>query len=225
MWISSNVATAIWQQADRTTAVDARGGDYGIQVRTRLATVKLEKVAGDVMPYATEFFVRGDEWHVGAPQDAGSYALDVVFRLVETQTLACTVVEMTLAIHTSLLDSHPMIDLCASGGTMRRVILGENNCHPEQHQAERQPAGCAAVTALNCKDPAYDIAVLLGVHDSPFTTDKSDDTTLRLRLFGDFLEKGVIRKARPWVVLGPASDEQLAALWRLQCEQKLPLTA
>ena len=69
------------------------------------------------------------------------------------------------------------------------------------------------------------------LYDIPARTGRKieTDTLLRLRLFGDFLEKGVIRKARPWIVITrgetPPSESELESLWKSLCESPLPLTA
>jgi hypothetical protein len=68
------------------------------------------------------------------------------------------------------------------------------------------------------------IAIMIGPHDRPFTSDRSSGE-LRLRLFGDFLEKGVIRKARVWIAFGIDNALILEQLWENMSNQSLPLSA
>ena len=73
------------------------------------------------------------------------------------------------------------------------------------------------------------VAIFLGNHDSPFTTDLTTPEVLQLRLFGEFLEKGVIRKARPWILISQAkqepSDAELQAIWQRLASRPLPLAS
>ena len=73
------------------------------------------------------------------------------------------------------------------------------------------------------------VAIFLGTHDSPFTTELSTPESLQLRLFGEFLEKGVIRKARPWILLSHAPSEpsqsELQAIWDQLASRPLPLAS
>jgi hypothetical protein len=72
------------------------------------------------------------------------------------------------------------------------------------------------------------LAIILDPHDSPATSDRSCGHLLCLRLFGDFLEKGVIRTARPWIVVDRSGDPELAerlkSLHQQLCKRPLPLS-
>ncbi len=222
MWLTNELGIASLEVGSFQFELDARGGADGIGFRvsnrlvvnTSSANVRFEPVGQQALPRIADQFVRGDEWHVALPQDQGTYSLDIVFRpIVESlssESGQCAVLEATLSIHTSLLDSHPMIDLVVPSKSVRRArTIGD----PSKHEA------CAAITL---SDTA---SILLGPRDYPHTTDCSNSEGLRLRLFGEFLEKGVIRKARPWIVLGSPSDEMIQQLWDQLCESPLPLGA
>ena len=125
------------------------------------------------------------------------------------------VLEVTIAIETTFLDTHPKLDLVVTGGDVRTLDV-------------------AAFTAVTGSPPISicqreaGVAVLLGPHDAPFTTNQSSDHEIKLRLFGDFLEKGVIRKARPWLVIDRGrefGDSQLRRLWGELSQSPLPLTS
>ncbi len=114
--------------------------------------------------------------------------------------------------------------------------------------ADRGARRAAPITAVSGGEAS--VAVLLDPRDYPWTLDLSDDHGLRQRLFGDFLEKGVIRKARPWVVVdeivggvepraggveqtadaggggeGLNESSALVRRWHELCRTPLPLTA
>lgn len=68
-----------------------------------------------------------------------------------------------------------------------------------------------------------DRCVLLSREDL-YHTQKTDGDRPAFRLFGDFLEKGVIRRARPWLVFGPPlSDPSLSELTARQSANPVTL--
>ncbi len=223
MWISNELGIASFTHGALTLEVDGRGGAHGIHLRTvnrslgdaPLSTSRIESVDRDTLPAAVDQFIRGDEWHLSLPQESGSYSLELVLRpILETPSEndpPFVALEVTLAIHTSLLDAHPMLDLVV-------VTSGTRSARAIGIEPLSRSSGCAAVTLGQLG------SVLLGPHDYPFTSDQSGDSEIRLRLFGEFLEKGVIRKARPWIVLGAASDETTQILWDQLCEAPLSLS-
>ena len=128
------------------------------------------------------------------------------------------VLEVTISIQTDLLDTHPR-SRCRCIVHIRWSVLPRS-------VKQFGDAGSPPISVAVSED--HFTGVLLGPHDSPFTTNHSSDSLLRLRLFGDFLEKGVIRKARPWIVIdrsgGSASRLQLESWWKQLCGSPLPLT-
>ncbi len=174
----------------------------------------------DFLPSAGEQYVRGDCWHVNYPQGDSSYALRLALQPIETAK-DWIVLEATISIQTDLLDTHPKLDvdvLCQSIDSLVPTDLSGDD--------EVESIGSAPISIA--MDSGHHTSVLLGPHDSPFTTNHSTDALLRLRLFGDFLEKGVIRKARPWIIIdrsgSPPNEQRLEALWKQLCGSPLPLT-
>jgi hypothetical protein len=235
MWKTNELGRASFQQGALQLNIDARGGNFGIHatlssskthstIKDLRAEARFQSVGNDVLPTADDQFVRGDEWHVHLPQSSGSYSLDIVFRPVildqTAHTSAPLILEATLAVHTSLLDTHPTIDLCID---TERISQLDEAGKPLAEQADvrrsKSLAGCAAITR------GASSSVLLGRHDYPFTTDLSNSGNITLRLFGEFLEKGVIRKARPWIVLGDMTQRQIVELWAAFSDTPLPLNA
>ncbi|TWU21022.1 hypothetical protein Pla52o_40540 [Novipirellula galeiformis] len=226
MWKSNELGSATWSDANAVWRFNTSGGAQGIQIGLEgenLSRVELTSVADDTFPTATEQFIRGDQLHVQFPQDAGSYSIEAVFKPIrssENQLL----IEVTLSLETLWLDTHPTVDLVARGGG------GKVACDNAQANAnaDSQTGHCAPISLANSQAEAVSVAVLLGQHDAPFSTDCSTDDELRLRLFGEFLEKGVTRKARPWIALSkstsPFTTSELTAAYAELCASPLPLT-
>ena len=129
--------------------------------------------------------------------------------------------EAIISIQTDLLDSHPKIDILSESKSIKTLSIPGAS----QHQAIR--SGSAAVTIA--KSDTTFVAIFLGTHDSPFTTDLATPESLHLRLFGEFLERGVIRKARPWILISRAkqepADAELLAIWQRLANRPLPLAS
>jgi len=227
MWKILETGTAQWETADGLWNVDAKGGESGITLQARdrgVPLAGLHPVGRDALPEATESFVRGDTWHVHYSQAQGSYSLDLVFRPIESSAKRL-VLELTLSIHTSLLDSHPTIDLVAEGDGFR-VWTPRSEFEWYRATQPSDSGGASCLTAVIGETAA--VSVLLGRRDYPFTLDLSDDRAIQLRLFGDFLEKGVIRKARPWICMQrdvkDVDESAMIDLWHRLQESPLPLT-
>ncbi len=240
MWHVESIGTASWHTASPAWTMEtiggaawtvrAAGGAEGISLWKAGRDdplVTLEPVGSDHLPILAEQFVRGDELHLEYPQGDRRYALQLVLRPIETGHHRLTL-EWTIAIQTSLLESHPMLDLRVSGTRIRRftpVADPVDSPASSDRSGGARGAGAAAISSVASAESA--VAVLLGPSDYPFTGDHSDDHELRLRLFGEFLEKGVIRKGRPWTMIDSSvafGDEgELTEMWRKLCHTPLPL--
>ena len=224
MWTAESLAVGAWEDEGSRWYFDVRGGDHGIWFGnapgTDQRTLSVAAVDQPALPAAAEQYVQGDRWIVNYPQQSGGFALRLSLEPIET-TANRLVIEMTVAVQTDLLDSHPKVDI-------------DVDCHDIDSFVPTNPLGDEEVTAAGsapislAKGSEVSAAVLLGPHDSPFTTNHSTDCLLRLRLFGDFLEKGVIRKARPWIVIDRSgsvpSEKDLERWWQRLCDSPLPLT-
>ena len=230
MWTTDKLGLAVWRDDASAWYLDARGGPYGVGMiasaddaafEDPLRLFSLSPVDQAYLPAAGEQYVRGDELHVNYPQSAdNSWALRLSFHPIETAKDRM-VLEVTISIQTDLLDTHPKVDidaLCRSIDSQVPTDLSGDD--------EVEGVGSAPISVAASK--THSVSVLLGPHDRPFTTNHSTDSLLRLRLFGDFLEKGVIRKARPWIVIDRTtqapSEDQLEKWWRQLCGSPLPLT-
>ena len=220
MWKPNDIGLATWTQGDRVLTIDARGGSHGIGVGAgNGSNVSICAVESDQLPSAGEQYLRGEEWHVNYPQGGSSYALRLAFAVIDSSDTRL-VLEVCVSIQTDLLDLHPKLDV-------------EVDCQDIDSLVPSNQFGGAAVMGAGtapisiAKGKTGSTSVLLGPHDHPFTTNHSTDMLLRLRLFGDFLEKGVIRKARPWLVFDfdkRGDDATLEKDWHRLCESPLPLT-
>lgn len=231
MWQSNELGLAVWRADGAAWCLDARGGEHGVGVIRAAGEDSLEQVAKtflltkrffrltpvgqDQLPAAGEQFIRGAEYHVDYPQGDGTYSLRIAFRPVSADANRL-VLETRISIQTDLLDTHPKLDIDAWCQALRSLTPDEGF-----------ESGSAPIS-LACGDE-YTTAVLLGPHDRPFTTNHSTDSLVRLRLFGEFLEKGVIRKARPWIMIDRSgsepSESDLQSCYQELCSSPLPLTA
>ncbi len=232
MWTTNQLGLAVWRDHAPAWYLDARGGEYGVGVIATTKTddgafeesqrfVSLSSVDPDVLPTAGEQYVRGDELHVNYPQAADSTcAVRLAFKPIQTAK-NLIVLEVTISIQTDLLDTHPKIDVDAFCQSIDSQV-------PTDASGDDEVEGIGSAPISVAASKGHSVSILLGPHDSPFTTNHSTDSLLRLRLFGDFLEKGVIRKARPWIVIDRTADvpseEQLQKWWRQLCGSPLPLT-
>lgn len=243
MWREEAIGTAHWRRENHEGVLRAPGGGDGIgwyEPQHDRPRWTLEPVGGDMLPVAAEQFVRGEALHVRFPQGRSPYGMELVVRPLDVPA-GRLVLELTIAIETTLLESHPTIDLCSGGEASDQDA--EYHAHtPAGQAAGALPPAAAASVTTDREGPGQraegiskwsgqraSVACLLGPRDYPWTIDLSDARQLRLRLFGDFLEKGVIRKARPWVVLDPGSgsesDAALRRAWEQLCQAPLPLLA
>ena len=218
MWITNQLGVATWSDDVTEWEVDARGGQAISIGPGDEAAVQLRPVEDSTLPAADEQFVRGCCWNINYPQAEHRHALRIEFEPIEVVPNSM-LLEATISIQTDLLDSHPKIDIRFDGELTRRLSIPGAARHPASQ------AGSAGVTVANSDTNC--VAILLGPHDSPFTTDLSTPESLRLRLFGEFLEKGVIRKARPWILIRPVanepSDSELHAISQRLADRPLPL--
>jgi hypothetical protein len=226
MWTTSELGLATWNDSGSRWSFDARGGDQGISIHLPdpgQRSVCFSPVDQARLPRVDEQFVRGDSWHLNYPQGSGRYAVHVAWKPILT-TLERLVIEALISIQTDLLDSHPTIDLEVECQSIQSIVP------PSQSRDRGDPITTVAATApisIAIDEPSS-VAVLLGPHDRPFTTDLSTDSRLRLRLFGEFLEKGVIRRGRPWIVIDrsgqPLAADPLISLWQQQLASPVPLS-
>lgn len=163
------------------------------------------------LPRPADDFLRDSEWHISCPQgdasdSVGTFGVHLVASHVATQ-VGALVMELIVSIQTTLLDSEPTLDLKLQSDTAVSSSA-DNAIHTAEVGSQRW-------------------SILLGPHDAPFTTNQSTSHELDLRLFGEFMEKGVIRKGRPWIVVESTSTAaaDLGKILQQLTDSPLPLTA
>lgn len=165
------------------------------------------------LPALAESFIRGDELHLLMPQDtAGQAGLALALLIIQADRDSL-VVESTLSIETLLLDAHPIIDLAMPGDG---PLADEARDTATVFSRDNRSAG------VGLQRPR--LQVLVDQRDQP-SLDPSCKSAGSLRFFGDFMEKGVIRKAQPWWVWtnADANADCLTPLVRELARRPLPL--
>lgn len=220
MWLTApnQIGIAAWQSGDSIWRIESRCPGDGIQLWVGDECLALVSSDDRPLPPLDEQFVRGDELHLSFPQsgDSGDFGFRLVIRLIDSSSSTASpdraVFELLVSIETTRLDAHPTLDLllpARDGVTSHTVAETKNAVH----------------LASNAQMHA---AVLLGPQDAPFTSSIAQPGKLRLRLFGEFLEKGVIRRARPRIIVDRAASQiespDFEAAWDALAQSPIPLS-
>ena len=187
---------------------------------SREATGTISLVGGKLPPIA-DAFVRGDELHLAMPQNDGVNAgLDLVLLVVEANR-DFLVVESTLAIQTLWLDAHPMIEVQLPG---KGLLATYKQDSAAVYSRPNVPDGPGESGEMRFDVPT--VSVLVDDRDRQ-SIDESGKAAGTVRFFGEFMEKGVIRKVQPWWVwssTGPDSA-RIRSLASELAKRPLPLTS
>lgn len=202
-------------------------------------TLRLQ--AGDSAPWpaVAESYARGEDFVVVMPQTAASgFGITLQARLLEADQRRA-VAELLIAVQTDLLDCHPRLELWTPPATLVTSASTARSIPAAAQTGRSLPTGATASPADDREGPgqaarlqlsgpaAAHAALLYGGGDGPVQVDAFGERAACFRLFGEFLEKGVIRKARPWIGLwrgGPPDDQELTALLEQRRCRPLPLT-
>ncbi len=189
------------------------------------------QLPGQHLPPIHESFVRGDELHLLMPQtETGDITVELVLLVVEADAKQL-VLETVVSLHTDRLDLRPQVTLESDRGDRWSLqSLGMSNWYElDSHTAGKDSAskGTEANSHANrdAEPTGLNLAVLVDGRDH-FSIDESLANQQHLGFFGDFLEKGVIRKVQPWWIwsiqpLTVADRKQLASELS---QRPLPLT-
>ncbi|MEM8912434.1 MAG: hypothetical protein AAGC97_11755 [Planctomycetota bacterium] len=174
-----------------------RTGSGGIRVVLgNRGLAELVPVGDDTWGSADELYARGDSLHCVFGQGQGTYALKVVWRMV-SESSHRVILEPTISIQTSLLDSCPVVDLCLTGNPDAREPNDDAGSElANRVHATTWNANASSTALLTVGDASTTKEIASGMNSDNLETPAG----VQLRLFGEFLEKGVIRKARPWIV-------------------------
>ncbi|XZE52600.1 hypothetical protein SH139x_004302 [Planctomycetaceae bacterium SH139] len=206
--------------------------------RDRVEPGLFDQLSTSAFPAMTENYFRGHDAIAMMPQDAtSSFGLVVTQRVSFCEANFCAL-ETIIAVQTSLLDSLPTIDLISDfGGQPLTLVPAAGEADPLSEHAvlpstrnNSSLTQIPAVIELNAT-PSHSAAgstvLMLPPSDRAAASELEPSAThLHIRLLAEFLEKGVIRKARFWTVRWaeqPAESAVAQLYQRLLCEP-LPLT-
>jgi hypothetical protein len=188
--------------------LDVQAGSRGITAQMVVAKGSPESLAieldGGFLPPLKDSFLRGSDLHLNLPQDdlpaqAGSFAaastqpgaiqagmtqagLEAVLSVLRSDA-DVLVLEAAIGLQTQWLDVHPAVRVqLPFGGT---AVMSERG---SSLVVRNQDSGVSRTASL---------VVLIDERDRWSVT---PSTTDGVRFFGDFMEKGVIRKVQPWFV-------------------------
>ncbi|GIW96978.1 MAG: hypothetical protein KatS3mg111_0311 [Pirellulaceae bacterium] len=181
-----------------------------------------------------ELFARQQDLVVRYRQSStDACAVEFDWRMVNDEQLvppSAGAIEWRISIQTTLLDSSPAI-LCplAADVQWNRIRLGDLLPAPGDGLEAGVVPLDAEVMWLGQVGPVA-VAIMVGPNDLAQIAAGATEADLRpvtLRVFGQFLEKGVIRWARMRLYLYPTlpSREQLGAAYLALAHSPLPLTA
>lgn len=166
-------------------------------------------------------FARGSDLMIRYGQsESDSFAFQLDLRAVPQSGLGpfqCGL-DLWLSVQTQLLDSHPTLEVSNEVSAARWSAT----------DTEGKPARRDTLAALACRTAASSIAIF--VHPSDRSQAEllrpTDATSSRVRLFGNFMEKGVIRRGRLRCLVGHAAVEanDLSATYASFAASPLPLT-
>ncbi|MEX0824949.1 MAG: hypothetical protein WD119_02220 [Pirellulaceae bacterium] len=208
-------------------SADGLGGSRGLQLNCLFgpaksgdateipsATFQIHTDSAKTIPELSESYVRGEDLVLTyAQQEKDSFGLSIQATPIECRE-RMTIIQLTISMQTDLLDSHPSIELLAAAA-------GKAQSAPDR-PAVIGPRPLSAVSG----EEVYG-TIILSPRDQRAAVDSSDSDALRVRLFGNFLEKGVIRKSQPWIVIwrgAPPEASEIDAVYQRLCQTPLPLT-
>ncbi len=211
----------------------APGADFTDHPRLRLTPPRdrvepglFDQLSTPAFPAMTENYFRGDDAISMMPQDAtSSFGLVVTQRVSFCEANFCAL-ETIIAVQTSLLDSLPTIDLISDfGGQPLDMVQASGEAGPFSEDAVLPAA--LELGAAPARSGVGSTVLMLPPSDRAAASEMEPAAAhLHIRLLAEFLEKGVIRKARFWTVRWaeqPAESEVAQLYQRLLCEP-LPLT-
>jgi hypothetical protein len=164
------------------------------------------------LPPCDECYIRGDALHMVFPiSPANPVGLELVMMAIEADQ-DLMIVESVLGLHTSLLDSHPKLELELGVGhpgfpVWGRAVWEKFNESPDWVWMR---AGKSSPT----DGPSVSASLLCDRRDLSSLSTSDQETKSSVQFFGDFLEKGVIRKVQPWWVwsYGPLPPRKANAI-------------
>jgi hypothetical protein len=167
-----------------------------------------------------EAYVRQEDLILRYEQSqSDQFGFQLNWRRLDCELVDAIAIELWLSVQTTLLNTHPMFEIDSTAhGNWQTLTLAQLSCSKAQVTA----AGCS-------RDQSLTTIVMIQDSDAcqaKLIKDKSAKE-LRFRMFGQFLEKGVIRRARLCFLATTAdlSQAEIAEAYQKFSASPLPLTA
>jgi|GEM_PF-6329910 hypothetical protein len=207
------------QQPSRGWALQPAHGEslFGLMA---LRTTERSTSGDSHLPPLVEHYSRVHDIEADYPEPLGGrFGLHVQVRVLESSQ-SRWIGQWTIAVQTSHWDCHPMLDL----SLMPHFTKHYSSADLGVAASAAQPAPISPA-AWTYRRP-FPAAIVLSPHDQSVTGFHPDSGAPYLRLFEEFLERGVIRKATCWFVAArePLPRNALAQVYTQLCETPLPLT-
>jgi hypothetical protein len=226
--LNDNVATFVVSQLRGT--IDLSRPEMGIAISELDRST--HRVLGATFPESSkvnlrESYVRGADLIALYPQtNARPFNVQLQYRLDETNGVVS--IEQWISNYTFSLDTHPIVDvsLFDLGECMGIDYYCFDNDVLKQVEANSlQPETPVAAIVKTCHD---DNSLVAMIHpcDQDDTTVFASDSSLNVKLFGQFMEKGVIRRARLKLCVYRRSrvHRPIAEMYQEFAASELPLT-
>jgi len=216
MWEQSSIGTASFRISGWNLRVEHKPD--GLRMTTSLDQSaqlgSLLSLTGSNFPMLAESFIRGDELHLIMPHsNRMDVGLEIALMVIQADD-ECFILETTLSLQTQSLDSYPGVRLDVAG-SVPLVASTKNTARLfSSGMADHPDAKLLYVSVF------VDERDQLSIHETT-------GGTQAIEFFGDFMEKGVIRKVQPWWVWSSPklSDSQLIKFAESLSRRPLPLTS
>jgi hypothetical protein len=205
----------------------ARPNDRGIQL------FKIPHLSQSPSITLSDFYARGNDITAYYPADDNrNFSVQIDLRIIEPTDNRLTI-EFWLSIQTHLLDTRPSVNLGFGlpTNTARKILTARELSENDANSLHGDEASRTAAIVSDTRNQEQELSTALLVHpldqgDICWTNSQNRASEIELSWFGQFMEKGVIRRGRMQVILSkqPIPTESLKADYREFSESPLPLT-
>jgi hypothetical protein len=209
------------------TSVDAKGVHLFVSCNDSSEAHGEIAFATEPLPPIREMYVRGDELHLILPQGPGTASLnakesiaglELVLLPIKTEG-DILVLETTLSLQTQWLDVEPTV-------VLRLPTRGPVSMREREATQWFTPDDLSVKTQNQANDSAPQASLLVESRDlTSLIPSRSQGN--QIEFFGEFMEKGVIRKVQPWWIWTtiPLSEGRIDDLAAQLTERPLPLAS
>lgn len=214
MWEQENKANASFRVSGWKLEVQCGADDLRLVTAHDASAdiTGLISLVDSSLPSLAESFIRGDELHLIMPQAEGTAAALEICLLVIQADRECLIVESTLSLQTLWLGAYPAVKLDIPGnGPLVSSTKDSAKVFSRDKETHRP------------KD-SLEVSVFVDERDQ-LSIDATNANSEGVHFFGEFMEKGVIRKVQPWWVwtCGSLRDTQIDKIVSSLGNRPLPL--